>query len=307
MPKWIKAKRISAFTSVPYGGNPAWVILGADSMSDEEMRNLACDLNPQSDTVFVLPETTREADINLRFFTGSGELNFSGHASVATYFALSDESVIPLTEPETTIRQRTKAGIQTVELRVKNKKVVRVTLTLSRPNYMDIETNQIQLSRILGIPAIELAAPALPHEVISTGFNDLVVPVRSLEVMKNLNPDYQLMDSFCTRESLHGIITYCQETFEVGDTAFMRHFAPSLGVNEDPISGAAAGSLGCYLVRRKLIEPANFTRIIIEQGYLQHRQGKVYVHIECTRDQILKVKFGGNAVLTFTGYMLTPS
>jgi len=96
------------------------------------------------------------------------------------------------------------------------------------------------------------------------------------------------------------------ETFEAGDTAFLRHFAPSLGVNEDPISGASAGSLGCYLIRNRLIEESNFSRIIIEQGYLQERQGKVYVHVDCTRDQILRVKVGGNAVLTFSGYILKP-
>jgi len=55
-----------------------------------------------------------------------------------------------------------------------------------------------------------------------------------------------------------------------------------------------------------LIEPTNFSRIVIEQGYLQNRQGKVYVHVEMSHDQILRVKVGGNTVLTFTGYILTP-
>jgi PhzF family phenazine biosynthesis protein len=114
------------------------------------------------------------------------------------------------------------------------------------------------------------------------------------------------MDSFCTRLGIQGVIVFSTETFEAGDTAFMRHFAPSLGVNEDPISGASAGSLGCYLIRQKLIEQTNFSRIVIEQGYLQDRKGRVYVHVECTRDQILRVKVGGSAVLTFTGYILTP-
>ena len=307
MPKWLKAKKISAFTSIAYGGNPAWVVIGAEGLSDEDMKRLANDLNPLSDTAFILPEATSEADLYLRFFTGSGEINFSGHAAIATYFALGGENILRLEEPEKIIRQRTKAGIQSVELRIKGDKITRATISLSKPNYLDAEINPVQVSRILRVTPNDITSTGLPMDIISTGFYDLIVPVKAMNDMKNISPDFPLMDSFCTRVGIQGFVVFCTETFEPGDTAFMRHFAPAVGVNEDPISGAAAGSLGCYLIRKKMIEPANFSRIIIEQGYLQNRPGKVYVHIECTLDQILRVKVGGNAVLTFTGYMLTPS
>ncbi|MEO0137227.1 MAG: PhzF family phenazine biosynthesis protein [candidate division WOR-3 bacterium] len=306
MAKWVKAKRLSVFTSNPYAGNPAWVVMGADDIKDEDLKLLANDLNPVSDTAFVLSEQTHEADIYLRFFTGSGEINFSGHASIAAYFALSGENILNLKEPETTVRQRTKAGIQIVDLRVKDNKITRATMTLAKPNYLDIEVNPVQLSRILGISQHDLLAANLPFDIISTGYYDLIVPIKSLEIMKNIKPDFTFMNNFCIRLGIHGIIVFCMETFEPGDTVFMRHFAPVVGINEDPISGAAAGSVGCYLIRKNLIEPSNFSRIIVEQGYLQNRQGKVYVHVECSRDQIYRVKVGGNAVLTFTGYILAP-
>jgi trans-2,3-dihydro-3-hydroxyanthranilate isomerase len=308
MAQWIKAKKLSVFTTSPYQGNQAWVVMGAGdvALSDEQMRQLALDLNPLSDTAFVLPEPTSEADINLRFFTGSGEVNFSGHAAVATYFALSGEKILTLKEPTMTVRQRTKAGVQTVELRIKGDKVMRTTVLLSKPNYLEAELNSVTVAKFLGLTGEDIAATALPLDIISVGFFDLIVPLKSLDVMRRISPNYALMDSFCTRHGIQGVIAFCKETFEQGDTAFMRHFAPSLGVNEDPISGASAGSLGCYLIRQKLIEPSVFSRIMIEQGYMLKRQGRVYVHVECTRDQILRVKVGGAAVLTFTGYILTP-
>ena len=64
MPSWIKAKRLSAFTALPYGGNPAWVVLGAEDLIDSEMQTIASDLNPTSDTAFVCSESTHEADIS---------------------------------------------------------------------------------------------------------------------------------------------------------------------------------------------------------------------------------------------------
>lgn len=306
MPQWIKAKRLSVFTSSPYCGNPAWVVLGAESLNDEQMRRLANDLNPLSDTAFVLPESTSEADIALRFFTGSGEVNFSGHAAVGTYFALSGEKLVTLKEPKTTIRQRTKAGVQQVELRIKGDRITRTTVLLTKPNYLEPDLNPLAVAKFLGLTGEDISATGLPLDIISVGFFDLIVPLKSLDVLRRIAPNYSLMDNCCTRHGIQGVIVFCQETFEKGDTAFMRHFAPSLGVNEDPISGASAGSLGCYLIRRKLIEPNVFSRIMIEQGYMLERQGRVYVHVECTRDQILRVKVGGNAVLTFTGYILTP-
>jgi len=265
MPKWIKAKKLSVFTSSPYCGNQAWVVLGAEDLNDAQMRRLANDLNPLSDTAFVLPESTKEADISLRFFTGSGEVNFSGHAAVATYFALGGEKILPLKEPQVIVRQRTKAGVQQVELRVKGDKITRTTVLLAKPNYLEPDLNPLGVAKFLGLTGEDISATGLPLDIISVGFFDLIVPLKSLDVLRRIEPNYSLMDNFCTRHSIQGVITFCQETFEQGDTAFMRHFAPSLGVNEDSISGASAGSLGCYLIRQKLIEPSGLsTRIMLK-------------------------------------------
>jgi trans-2,3-dihydro-3-hydroxyanthranilate isomerase len=306
MPTWLKAKRFSAFTALPYGGNPAWVVLGAEDMTDQEMLTIASDLNPSSDTAFVFPESTAEADIWIRFFNGKNEINFSSHAAIATYFALGGENMLQLKEPETIVKQRTKTGINSVELRIEADKVTRATITLAKPTHLDLEINPTLVARFLGLSRDDVTAAGMPMEVISTSFYDLVVPLRTLKDIRNVAPHFTLMDSFCVRLGISGIIVFCRQTFDVDSTAFMRHFTPSMGVNENPISGLAAGTLGCYLVKHKMLEAANFSRIIIEQGHLQQKQGKVYVHMETTRGQIYRVKIGGNAVQTFTGYIITP-
>lgn len=306
MPSWIKAKRLSAFTALPYGGNPAWVVLGAEDLIDPEMQTIASDLNPTSDTAFVCSESTHEADISLRFFNGKKETNFSSHAAIATYFALSGEGVLKLKEPETIMKQRTKTGINPVDLRVEGDRITRATITLTKPTYLDLEVNPALVARFLGLNQTDVTSAGSSMDVISTGFYDLVVPLRSLKDMRSIVPNFSLMDSFCVRLGISGVIVFCRQTFDVESTAFMRHFSPSTGTNENPISGLAAGTLGCYLMKHKMIEAANFSRIIVEQGHLQQKQGKVYVHLETTRGQIYRIKIGGNAVLNFTGYILTP-
>jgi len=306
MGQWIKAKRMSVFTTVPYGGNQAWVVLGEKDLSDEKMRRLAHDLNPHTDTAFVFPESTSEADFYLRFFSGVGEINFSGYASIATYFALSGENRLTIEGSKTEIRQRTKAGIQQVELRVQGDKVTRATLALAKPGYLDIDVNPSTVAKFLGLDLEDVTSTELPFDTISVGFYDFIVPVKTLNSIKKIKPHFSLIDSFCARMGVNGVVVFCMDTFDVGDTAFMRYYVPQVGLNEEPISGASAAGVGCYLIRHKLIEQANFSRIIIEQGYLQQRHSKVYVHVECTREQIYRVKIGGNALCTFTGYVLTP-
>jgi PhzF family phenazine biosynthesis protein len=306
MSSWIKAKRYSTFTALPYGGNPAWVVLGADDLTEEDMQTIASDLSPTSDIAFVFTDSTAEANIYLRFFNGKNEINFSSHAAIATYFALSGEGVLKVKQPETTIQQRTKTGIHPIELRVEGDRITRAAITLSKPSPLDLDINPALVARFLGLNQSDVTAVGLPLDVISTSFYDLVIPLRSLKEMRNILPNFSLMDSFCVRLGISGIIVFCRQTFDVESTAFMRHFTPSTGINENPISGLAAATLGCYLTKHKMLEPANFSRIIIEQGHLQHKQGKVYVHLETTRGQIYRVKIGGNAVITFTGYILTP-
>lgn len=306
MGQWIKAKRMSVFTTVPYGGNQAWVVLCEKDLSDEKMRRVAYDLNPHTETAFVFPESTSEADFYLRFFTGVGEINFSGYASIATYFALSGENRLIIEGSKSVITQRTKAGIQHVELRVQGDKVTRTTIALAKPKYLDIDVNPGTVAKFLGLDLEDVTSTELPFDVISVGFYDFIVPIKTLNKIRKIKPHFSLMDSFCARMGVNGVVVFCTETFDVGDSAFMRYIVPSSELNEEPISGASAASVGCYLIRHKLIEPANFSRIIIEQGYLQQRNSKVYVHVECTREQIYRVKIGGHAICTFTGYVLTP-
>ncbi len=304
--KWLKAKRMSAFTGVHYAGNPAWVVLGAEELTDEKMQILARELNPLSDTAFLQILPCQDADLVLKFFSQGGEIGFSGHATIATYFALSGEDIFAFKEPITSIRQKTKSGIQYIELRVKEGVVVRATISLGCPKFVTNEYNVVAIARMLGIPAKEISDANLPIDTISTGFYSVVVPIKGLSQLFELKPDFPLIEKFCNRLGVAGLQVFCLETVEKGNSAHVRHFAPSVGIPEDPVSGGACASLGCYLVKYKLIPVEHFNRIVIEQGQVLNRMGKVYIHIQLYKDQIAAVKVGGQAVVTFEGKICAP-
>ncbi|MEB3369053.1 PhzF family phenazine biosynthesis protein [Saccharopolyspora mangrovi] len=79
-------QQVDVFTDTPYYGNPVAVVLDAEGMSDEAMQRFAAWTN-LSETTFVLPATSRDADYRVRIFTPSEELPFAGHPTLGTCHA----------------------------------------------------------------------------------------------------------------------------------------------------------------------------------------------------------------------------
>ena len=70
-------RQVDVFTDTPYLGNPLAVVLEAEGLSDEQMRQFANWTN-LSETTFVLPPRASEADYLVRIFTPGSELPFAG-------------------------------------------------------------------------------------------------------------------------------------------------------------------------------------------------------------------------------------
>lgn len=303
---WLNTKRLSTFTRAPYAGNPAWVIIGADAFStDQQLLKLARELNPLSDTTFIFPGG-KDVDILLRFFSPASEIRFSGHGTIAAYFALEGSPMLKFTEPITMIRQQTKTGMQNVEIRIKDGVIERVTVSMPPPRFVDMPVEIKAVATFLGIPPVEIIETNFPVRVLDAGHASLVVPVRTLGQLLDLQPNYQLMKNYCTRFNLVSILAFSTETREPESNAHMRHFAPMIGINEDPVSGGAATSLGYYLVQNNIVPGEEVTRIVVEQGYSLQRPGLIYVHIHTYNKDVIRVTFGGHAVVTFEGRVLIP-
>jgi PhzF family phenazine biosynthesis protein len=78
--------QIDVFTRAPYFGNPVAVVLDADGLSTDDMQRVANWTN-LSETTFVLPPTTPDADYRARIFTPAVELPFAGHPTLGTCHA----------------------------------------------------------------------------------------------------------------------------------------------------------------------------------------------------------------------------
>ncbi|MGW7255278.1 PhzF family phenazine biosynthesis protein [Streptomyces sp. NPDC054834] len=82
------------FTTSPCRGDPVAVVPDGTDLADEEMQGLARWTN-LSETTFVLPPTTPEADYRLRIFSPQGELPFAGHPTLRSARAWLDGGGTP--------------------------------------------------------------------------------------------------------------------------------------------------------------------------------------------------------------------
>src|SRR5690606_33769632 len=83
-----RIKQVDAFTDRVFGGNPAGVVPEAEGLSEDEMQNIASEMN-LSETAFILPSD--KADFAIRWFTPKTEVPFCGHATVASLHVLAEE------------------------------------------------------------------------------------------------------------------------------------------------------------------------------------------------------------------------
>jgi hypothetical protein len=86
--------QVDVFSSTPYLGNPVAVVFDAADLDDQAMQRLARWMN-LSETTFVLPPSTPDADYRLRIFTPGGELPFAGHPTLGSAHAWLEQGGSP--------------------------------------------------------------------------------------------------------------------------------------------------------------------------------------------------------------------
>lgn len=79
-------QQVDVFSPVPFAGNPLAVVLDAQGLSTEQMRQFS-EWTNLSETTFLLPPTTPEADYRVRIFALSRELPFAGHPTLGSCHA----------------------------------------------------------------------------------------------------------------------------------------------------------------------------------------------------------------------------
>jgi trans-2,3-dihydro-3-hydroxyanthranilate isomerase len=282
---------LDVFTTTRFQGNPLAVITDGDGLSDAAMLAVAREMN-LSETVFVQKPTEDNALARLRIFTTREELKLAGHPVIGTWFLLAELGVVPAQEGGVHVLQQTGAGILPVEIRFKDGRPQRVTMTQKEALFRPQKLNKKALAAALGLAPKDFD-PKLEPEYVSTGIFNLMVPLRNRSALGKI-----VMNTIELRKLLgkNATMAYC---FACGSNgkAFSRGMLPWQPF-EDAATGSAAGSLGAYLVRHGKLSPGHTLSIL--QGEEMGRPS--HIEVEVTRSgKKLQPRVSGAAVKVFEG------
>ncbi len=299
----LKFYQADVFTSEPFGGNPVAVFPDADGLSDDQLQQIAREMN-LSETVFVFPPTDKAAVVRLRIFTPTQELPFAGHPVIGTFYLLAQLGLVPLTGSVTRLLYECNIGLFPVELRGTAKEIEHVVMSQPKPEFLDRvedEEHFYKLALSLGLPKYAVAEAKSPIEVVSTGLPVLILPIRTLTAIRSIRPDPSAITDLCGRFGANGIMVFTTVTVEPDSTVHTRMFAPAIGILEDPATGSASGALGAYLVHPRIIDAKPTAEIVSEQGYEMDRPSRILIQVDSTDSVIQEVKVGGECVMVVEG------
>jgi PhzF family phenazine biosynthesis protein len=222
--------QVDVFSPVPLGGNPVAVVLDAVGLSDDAMQRLARWTN-LSETTFVLPPSTEQADYRLRIFTPAGELPFAGHPTLGSAHAwLSESGGRPRNPGE--VVQECAAGLVRV-------RIGEVLSFQAPPTLRTGPLEEEYLADVVAALGVDLEQ-VLAHQWVDNGPGWAVLRLGTAEEVLALEPNLSRIPT-----AMVGVIG----AYPPGSPyAFeMRTFAPGVGVAEDPVCGSMNASVGQWL------------------------------------------------------------
>ncbi|HEV3407554.1 MAG TPA: PhzF family phenazine biosynthesis protein [Gaiellaceae bacterium] len=267
-------REVDVFTTTPYFGNPVAVVLDGEGLSTEEMQRFAHWTN-LSETTFVLPPSSPDADYRVRIFTPNLELPFAGHPTLGTCHAWLETGGAP--ENAGAIVQECGAGLVTVGRTDDGLAFAAPPLVRSGP--VDEETT----AEVLRALAIER------EEVVDLAWADngpgwVAVLLKGAEAVLALAPRYTELAIGVTGPHPPG----APEAIEV--RAF---FAKDGALVEDPVTGSLNASLAAWLIASGRVSAPYVAR----QGTALGRAGRAHV----TQDADGALWVGGGTVTCVAG------
>ena len=244
---------VDAFTDKIFSGNPAAVCVLDNFPSEEIIQSIAAE-NNLSETAFVVKENDR---YHIRWFTPKSEIDFCGHATLATAFVLFN-----FYEQYTDdLKFCGQIGEFTVH---KSDELIKMEFPAYKLEHIEITDTMIE-----ALGTIPLAAYK---------DRDILFILRDEDEVRDLQPDMELiskLDGACVAVTAKGTEYDCVS----------RVFAPKYGLNEDPVTGSTHCMIAPYWCKR--LNKSNITAF-----QASSRTGILYC--ECGEDMVI---ISGKAVL----------
>ena len=251
--------QVDAFADQPFTGNPAAVMPLDHWLPGEVMQAIAAE-NNLSETAFTVPSERDDADYDLRWFTPATEVPLCGHATFAAAHILIRGEMV---------RFSTQSGVLTVG---RDGDMLRMSL----PAYSHRAGEVPGLLEALRIDQAEM--------FIGQGAEPAVIILLPDEAaVRAVKPDFRALAAI---NLFLAIVTAPGDEQDIAS----RVFCPSVGIDEDPVTGAAHAALVPFWAER--LGRNRFTA-------LQASKRSGLLDCELKGDRVI---LGGHAVTVIEGH-----
>ncbi len=213
--------QVDAFTDKPFAGNPAAVCILPQPGDAQWMQQIATEMN-LSETAFLYKQ---EDGFSLRWFTPAVEVDLCGHATLASAHIVWETGHLQANEQA---RFFTRSGLLTAE---RKGDWIEMDFPAKLEEQTDAPPNLLQA---LGLSAQQI-------QYIGKNVFDYLVEVASEDIVRSLHPNFTLLSTVRAR----GVMVTSRASMP-GYDFVSRFFGPSVGVNEDPVTGSAHSCLTPY-------------------------------------------------------------
>lgn len=255
--------QVDAFTTVPFKGNPAAVICVNDFPRTEFCQKIATHLN-LSQTAFI--KFLKKDHYHIRWFSPKDEAPICGHATLASAHVLFFEQNINATS----IMFESLAGPLTVYKNNDNS----ITLVFPKKDLFSTPKPAL-LEQALGINETQILN-IMRDETI------FVIELDSMETVQNLSVNKELIKKIPCR-------AICVTAKGKDHIDFVsRYFAPSVGIDEDPVCGSAHCRLTPYWAKKLNKNNLIALQVSKRTGLLMLKENQDHVHIQAKACVVLE-------------------
>ncbi len=163
------------------------------------------------------------------------------------------------------------------------------------PEFREVHTPNA-VAPLFGLTAYDFAEN-LPIQTVSTGLPFVIVPLRSLQVLRRIQVNWSLATPFLDQVAKPGFFYLVTEETE-NRTAKLHARAPD-PAGDDPATVSAAGCAAAWMVMDR--GAASGERFLIEQGSEVHPPSRIYVSARRSGSAIVDVRVAGNCVRVMQG------
>lgn len=277
------------FTAKKYGGNQLATFVDCESFSDQEMQNIAKELN-FSETTFIISQHPENAGYDVRIFTPNAEVEFAGHPTLGTAHVIRNKLI---RAPVKEILLNLRIGAIPVTFSDTSAAMSILWMKHPIPAYGKKLVTK-DLAQVLGVELSDID-PRWPIEEISTGFPHIIVPLRNLDAVRRVKINKDQYFALVSELWAKLILVFSREGYEQDQALSVRVFADFYGVAEDAATGSGNGCLAAYLVRHQVLDSPNIA-VTAGQGYEIGRPSSLALRANYNLQGEIEVNVGGSVV-----------